>query len=334
MPNPEESGSVREALHNAVEEVASQVDDRGTSPEQTTDVTPEVIAAPESWSVEDKGIFEKITDPEVRKWAVARDTGYTTKLKDFEPVQQRLQSFEKVLEPHQERLKAAGQEPAAVFDNLLKAQLVLEQKPLEGIQWLITQYGVDKQALIALLKGEQPKQPGIEGAEDLGFTEAQIKFLNERLKPVEELTQAQKDEKERQAAEVKKTTDETIKVFREELDPATKQPMRPFITDEAVSKRMAILIKTGDVPIVGGDLKSALQEAYDQACRSVASVRDKYLESLKPKVPDVSQERLLKAKRAGVGLTGHGSGSQPSRQPTGSVREQLAAGMRQQGIDI
>lgn len=325
-----ENSSVREALHSAVEEVASQSEVQETSQEQAVE-QPEVIEAPSTWEQADRDAFGKITDVETRKWLLKRDTDYGDKIKGLEPAQLRLQAFDKVLEPHAERLKSTGQEPAAVFDNLLKAQMVLEQKPMEGMLWLVNQYGIDRAQLIAALNGESKDPPAADEDNELGFTPAQLKWINERIAPADKVIEGVEAQKKAENDRIIAETTQATKEFREELDTTTKQPMRPYITHEEVSKRMATLIKTGEVPIVNGDVKSALKEAYDQACRSVPSIRDKYLESIKTQVPDPDKERLLKARRAGVGVTGVG-GSQSSRQPKGTVREQLATQFRDAGI--
>lgn len=328
MSHVGEGGSVRESLEKAVIEAAEGTDSQVNS----SDVSPEVLAVPESWADEDKAVWnEKITDPEARKWLLGREEKYTKQIGELTPIQEQYKPFQELFEPHAERMKASGQTPAQVTKNLLDAQMVLEQKPIDGMLWLVKQYGIDVKALMTALGGGEQS---VDNEDPLADLDPKLKaYIEKSLEPVkkfEETTQAQMETEHRRIAQ---ETGNAITEFRSSVDDKTKQPLYPHLGNKEVANRMSLLIKTGEVDIAkAGGVIPALKDAYDQACRSVPGVRDDYLKALMPKTEDtVTKERLLAAKRAGVGLGGSG-GSLSSPAATGSLRETLKGKMEQSGL--
>lgn len=326
MSHVGEGGSVRESLEKAVIDAAG-VENTDISQENTQDASPVELNAPESWSDEDKAVWGKIADPDARKWLLGREENYTKQIGELTPLSEQYKPFQELFEPHAERMKASGQTPAQVTKNLLDAQMVLEQKPIDGMLWLVKQYGIDPQALMtALGGGEQSQDP-------LGDLDPALKkYLEDALAPVKKFEEMTRTQQETETRRVAQETGNAITEFRNSVDEKTKQPLYPHLGNKEVANRMSLLIKTGEVDIVkAGGVIPALKDAYDQACRSVPGVRDDYLKALMPKVEDVNKERVMAARKAGASLRGAG-GSSPSPAATGSMRETLKSKMEGAGL--
>lgn len=325
-----ESESVRESLEKNVIAAADETGVDNNGQENSTDSAPVELSPPETWSDEDKQVWGKITDPDARKWLLGREESYTKQIGELKPVQEQLSEFTKIFEPHKERLEATGQTPAQVTDNLLKAQLVLESEPIEGMMWLVDRYKIDPAKLIEALGGA-PAAKADNSDDPLADLDPNLKkFLEDKLKPVEEFQTERQRLAEAEQNRIKEESNAAIKTFREEQKDG--KPVHPFLSNPEVSNRISILIKTGQVDIAkSGGIIPALKEAYDQACRSIPAVREDYLKAIAPPANPVTRERLLNAKKAGVGVRGAG-GSNPSPASTGSVRETLRAKMSDSGL--
>lgn len=317
MSGPGESGSIRESLESAVIAAA------GTE-ENPQGAAPEVIAAPETWADTDKQMWEKVADPEARKWLLGREESFNGKLKEAGTA---YQPFQELFAPYEERLKESGQTPAQVTKNLLDAQLVLEQKPIDGMMWLVKHYNIPVDQLLAALGGTAPAKEEGDTEDPLADLDPGLKkWLTDQLAPVQEFKKGREDQQTAENLRIKTEADNSVKEFLSAVDDKGA-PLYPFLKNPEVGNRISILIKTGQVDIAkAGGISPALKEAYDQACRALPGVREDYLKAITPPVDPVTSERLNRAKKAGVGLKGSG-GSLSSPAANGSLRETLKSKM-------
>lgn len=330
----DENSSVRDALENAVieatDETPQAVDSVVDPP--ATEVVVDEFKVPDTWKDEDKAIFAKVTDPDVKKWLLGRDTDYTKRLTETEA---KYADFDKVFEPHMERITSAGQQPAAVIKNLLGAQLVLEQKPIEGMLWLAKTYNINVGELVKALGGEHVATEPLADADPLADLSPElqkyIKGLEERVGKIDTAFESQTQTEVRLA---KESMDAGITEFREAKEKDGVTLSYPYYANKAVQERMGMLLspKTPgfvDIAKLGG-VVPALKEAYYQAVRSVPGVREEVLAAEKKSTDlPVTRKRLEAARRAGVGVAGV-SASTASLAPKGSVRDHLVRAMDQQ----
>ena len=308
---------VRAALEEAVDQ--SIPDELVEQPQEQ----PVEVAPPEAWEQKDKDFFLKISDPDTRKWLIDRDNNYGTKVKDYET---RYAGFDDVFAPFKDRLEATGQQPVQVIDNLLKAQLALEEKPEESFLWLAQRFGVDIKKLAGMqgaaeLTGDDPLADLDPKLRDY------IKGLEAKVNTVDTRFQSQD---EQQAQQMRQRLVDTAKEFRDAKNDK-QEPLYPHMANPAVVDYMSTLLKTGVVKVEGGDVLSAYKKAYDQAIYAIPEVRAEVVKAANAPTEEVTRARLLRARRAGSSV--RGVGASEAQQPVkGTVREQLAGAMKEGGL--
>lgn len=314
-----ENNTLRETLEDAVDKVIPDENNDENGGQQIEEVN-----APDFWSDEDKNRFQAITDPETRKWLLSRDEGYTSKLTEYE---NRYKGFNEIFEPYKDRLAQSGQQPVQVVKNLLDAQMVLEDPTRRdaGFMWLAQHYGVDLRKLVGASSDENNQDVNPDAWMD-ELDPGMKQFLLGLKSSVEKVSGFAQGEVEQRIQQQQNNVNSAITEFRQTKDDKG-QPAYPFLSDDRVTRRMATLIKTGEVELVAGDLKSGLTKAYDQAVFSFPDLREK----LTPKQEPVTKDRLLAARKAGSSVRGVGaSHAQPASK--GGLRDQLNEAAQEVGF--
>lgn len=308
---PEEPTTLREQLEDAVDQTIQ-------------DPTPEVNA-PDTWADEDKTIFSSIQDPKARQWLVTRDTDYQSKLTE---AQKKYQGFEEVFKPYEERLKTTGQTREQVVTNLLRAQDILEKNPTEGLQQLVKMFGLKPETVLAALGIKAPTQQTDDGTDPnapedpyADLSPALAARMRERDKQLELLLSGQKQTQEGQIAQIRQNLASKAREFKETKDDAG-QPLYPYMSDQRVVDEMSKLLKAGIVPVEGGDVMTAYKNAYERAVYSFTDLREKLTTQASAAV---DQDRVNKARRAGVSPRGAVGASRSTPKVGNSVRDQLRA---------
>ena len=152
------------------------------------------IKAPKNWNASDKKMFDAIHEEagETKEWLVNR---YGQKTKDYQRkvqaaanVRQHYQQLDQVLEPIRGQLQANGVHESEYINRLIDADRMLQQSPVQAIQFLAQQAGVDLDTLEA---GEQQ------------YADPQIAALQDRVDLLtNHLTNQEQNEQQNQTYEL------------------------------------------------------------------------------------------------------------------------------------
>jgi hypothetical protein len=213
-------------------------DDTDSEPEKA-DEPP--LTAPEHWPDADKAKFD-VMPREAQAWALDRyksmTADYTRKTQELAQERQQRQPLEQVMAPLRESLQARGVTEADYVGRLVEADRRLQNNPVEAIQWLAQQVGVD---LATLEPGEQQ------------YADPQIAALQSR---VDQLTN-HLTEQERLATETRSSElGNQIESFRNKTDDAGT-PLYPHF--DTVRTTMGSLIQAGQA--------QGMEDAYAKAIR-------------------------------------------------------------------
>lgn len=250
------------------------------------------VAPPEHWSKEDQEAFMQMDDGG-REWALRLEANAH---KGIEEKSKELKKFRDAFEPYQ-HLVPAGVSQEQAIQYLLNAHGVLTNNPVEGIKWLMRNYGVDE---------KQFTPTTVAPDEDEEFLDPEVRKLRDEVTALKQSSQTslQQAEQRRQQAMYAE-----INEFRDAVD-ENGDPLHPHFADTVGV--MSGLLQSGRAT----DMKSA----YEQAVWAIPEYRDHVIEQqakdraaaeLKAKT-----ETANKATRASTSVTGKGSSKAPSSAKT------------------
>ena len=250
------------------------------------------VAPPPGWSVQAKQAFHEL--PDAVKQAVAqRETEINNGFA-------KLQEF-KALEPYAQQAQQSGKQLPEVLDAYIAAENYLESDPVNGVKWLMTQYGVTPEQLGAV-QSEGDQNP-----------------VNAALDPiVQELNALKRTVLTQQHT----AQQQTITEAQSQIDAFAADPAHPYF--ENVKQSMGALINAGQA----ADLK----DAYEKACWLNPDIRaetiNREAEAANQKRQQEAEAARSKAEQAAKSVAGDPGGDySPSSSPKSTLRDELAAQM-------
>jgi hypothetical protein len=287
-----------------------EADDDVSADDDSPDDDEPVIQAPEHWSDEYKEAFSGLSSAAQKSW-LKREREYE---KGIQKKSEELKAVEEAFGPYEEIMRMRGVDRATAIRSWVAAQSALDTNPVEGLKWLIQNYGPEVQAALAAEFGYQ------KGADDddLQIETPEVRRLKEQLKTSQQqslqLQSQQAQLAQRQAfAEVQK--------FKDEKDQEGKL-LRPHF--DKVREHMQALLK--------GGYATDLQTAYDKAVWSLPEYRQEMTEKEVAAARKAEEAKRRKAAAEAKKKAGKvkGSGSKPPPQKgKATLRDDLLEAYRE-----
>lgn len=259
----------------------------------------EIIRPPSSWSATAKAQFAAL-DPVVQQEVLKREKDIEQGKAQWDQKAERFNQFEAVLSPRREKLALKGISELQEIQALHAASDLLDRDPIQGIQYLMRQYGVTPAHF-----GQQAQQPQLP-PEIQGLTN-QVTALQQQL------TQQQADQASRAKAEL----EGQIAAF-------AADPKYPYFDN--LKPEMAALLQAG--------IASDLPDAYQRAAYANPEVRTLLQKEEQTKALNTAQKAaaVAKAKSASVSVTGSPSGAGGSKpNGAGSIEDDIRAAFAEAG---
>jgi hypothetical protein len=311
--------SLRDTLAAALNEHSDTPQEPVATDAATDQAAPETVAeapapqaqAPTHWPSEKREMFSKLP-PEAQTFILDRhkemESDYTRKTTELAEQRKPVEEFGKLFEPYKQKLELAGMTPAQVTRQLLAAQNVLEQNPIEGIKWLAQSYKVDLSTLLPKPEDE--------------FSDPKVSALERELNQLKAQLQSREQEVQRQnAAEVNKV----ITDFASSKN-ADGTPKYPHF--DSLKSLMGPMVAQG----------KTMEEAYSLAEYTLPEVRERIAseaakaaqaEALK-KAEDDRKAKAKDARTAGNVIRSRGTAVEDTTGKT-SLRQELAKNLRESG---
>ena len=264
---------------------------------EVEEVVDEVVP-PEHWSKEDQTAFMAMNDSG-REFALRLETNAH---KGIEEKSKELKQFRDAFEPFK-HLVPPGVSEAQVIQQLLNAQSVLQNNPVEGLKWLARSYGVDEKQLSATDKT-------VPDADE--YIDPEVSKLKEEVTQLKnhagnQLLAAENNRKQAIFAEISQ--------FRDAVDEDGTVEHPHF---SAVQGVMAGLLQSGRV--------NDMNDAYKQAVWAVPEYRDSVIETSAKELADklAADNTKTASKAVKAAKTVNGRGSSPKPQTAESIGDSLA----------
>ena len=107
---------------------------------------PPEITAPEHWGAEDREVFTN-APKELQDWLLSRhkamEGDYTRKAQDISDLKRDYEPVQQLLAPYKANLAQSGISPAQYVERLARADLLLNQNPMEGLKQVAQMYNID-----------------------------------------------------------------------------------------------------------------------------------------------------------------------------------------------
>jgi hypothetical protein len=225
-------------------------------------------AAREKWASVDPTIREEIYRREAE---ISRGLNQSTKDASFG------REINEIVAPYQHTFRAAGTDAKTAVSKLLETDAVLRYgTPIDKAQRayeILSYYGVDVQALGALIMGEQPPQQQVD---------PQVAALQQRLAALESGNQSQQEQ--------------FVSSLKTELETFASDPKNEFYRD--VRLDMATLLESGRA--------KDLQDAYDKAIWANPETRQVLLDRQAVELSKNVSKRAAAAREASSSINGSG----------------------------
>lgn len=289
----------RFAAKQAEQPVAAKTDATQETPAANAQAE-QFSAPPRTWKPEQKAAFLELP-AHLRQAILDNHAEIEKQTTEFQPKAQRLEQFDKLLEPWRDTFTMRGISEVQAVGALLAAQRMLETDPVNGIVQLMRSYGVTP----AHLTGQQVHQP----AQD---QQGQRPANDPLVRQVQSLTQyIQQQESQREQA--------ANKAIQDEIDSFSRDPKNVYFDN--VKKEMGVLINSG----AATDLASA----YRMACWGRDDIRPLMLKADASERAKAEQaaaaQKVAAAKQAAgsvIGSPGPGAAVRNSN-PRNSVKDDL-----------
>ena len=253
------------------------------------------IKAPKNWNASDKKMFDAIPEEarETKEWLVNRygqmTKDYQSKVQEAANVRQHYQQLDQVLEPIRGQLQANGVHESEYINRLIDADRMLQQSPVQAIQFLAQQAGVDLDTLEA---GEQQ------------YADPQIAALQDRVDLLtNHLTNQEQNEQQNQTYEL----NAQIEGFAARKD-SDGNLLYPHFDN--VRQAMGGLIQTGQA--------QSMVDAYNKAVRLDDGLYKETLVAERKKAASQEESRRKEAVQKAKKVQSS-KGSRPTRGSTQST---------------
>lgn len=280
--------------------------------EQKTETPPgaepeQAIRVPASIPAALKADFKNLP-PAWREAIATLEGSVQTAKADWGQKANRLNRFDELMAPRQERFALAGIDEVTAVQQLLAASDFLDRDPVNALIWLARDRGVNLAQLVQQTNGGgQPGQHQAQLHPDLQALQGQVQNLQTQL---QQRTEA--DESARKAAAAA------------EIDTFRSDPKNLYFAD--VAQQIGHLLAT--------EQASTLQEAYDMAIWASPTIRPLLV---KEQTAQAQREReaadrakAQQAQRAAGSVTGApGAASAPAAGSKGNIRADLEAARAQ-----
>lgn len=160
---------------------------------------------PQSWKAGPKGKWTTL-DPEVKQEVLRREIETTRVLNETAQARQFTTQFQQAVQPYMARLQSMNAHPITAVAELLKADHILTTAPkVQKAQYLaklITDYGVDIEALDQVLAGKTQQADPVESRVE--------QLLQQRLAPFQQYLTQQEQAAQRQQAQATQELEHTV----------------------------------------------------------------------------------------------------------------------------
>lgn len=261
-------------------------------PEETTVQTSTSGSPPPGWPADAKSEWSKLS-PAIQAAVLKRESEISEGGRRWSEEKRR---YEEMIMPLRELAQQYGVQEGDVIRKFLAADAYLQRDPAGAIQWLAQSYGVDLQQLVTGAPSQQTPR---------------VDPLVQSL--YRELTQLKQNLTAREQEEI----DSEIRAF--------ESPDRPHFSNPEVRYYMGLLLENGKA--------QSMEDAYKKAVWLVDEVRENLIAereaSIRGEREQQARERVDKARRAAVSISGSPVGAPASKQDFGSVREAVVAAWKQ-----
>ncbi len=295
-PEPSQEGAQRDeqgrfAKKEETEQNATASPEEGTEPPAEKQ---ETIRPPASWSAAAKAEFNALS-PVIQQEVLRREKDIENGKAQWDAKGEKLNKYDALFDAaRREKLTLAGVDEITAVKQLLAAQDFLERDPLNAIQYLARQYGVQLPGLGGP-QAQQFQQP----ANDPNLTALQ----NQVAQLSQTLTQRQQQDEEAERAR-----------HRSEIEAFAANPANLYF--ENVKADMANLISVGQA--------TGLQDAYEKAIWANPEIRPLLIAAAAPKP---QPEPKVVGKPAGLSVTGArapgASQANGSTNPNASIEDDI-----------
>lgn len=225
------------------------------------------LTAPANWDAERKAAFDALPTAEAKQTYMEAiknvERGFQKKSERLSESVKEHEQIVGLLQPFEAQLNAAGLDRVTAIRQLVGAQQLLTQNPLQGLSQLVQQYGgQNAAAIIQQLAQHYGVIPAVQ--QDQAYVDPEIKALRDELSYLKAGQQQIETNAQLQRQQEVQTQ---IDLFREATDEAGK-PLHPHF--ERVQTMMGSLISTGQAQ----DLKTA----YDMAVYAHPEIRNELIE--------------------------------------------------------
>lgn len=280
--NEESDDSTEEDIEESTEESDDSTEEESGGEEEET-----LIEAPQHWSQEDRDQFNQL-DNTGRELLLNRyksmEADYTRKTQDIAEIRNAIP------EDLKQQIRLQGKTEGQYIRGLAAADQYLNKNPLEGIKWLMSNYGVSPEQL-----GMEDDDPSISALRQ------EITELKQQLQTRDQQTQSQ-------------ALNQTIQGFAQEIDDNGNLKHPHF---EKLQTEMAVILNAGKA--------QTLEDAYEQALWLDPQTRQTLLsEQNKKAEQEAEKRRKEKAKKAKKAKTpSSGTSTATEKEPSGDLRDEL-----------
>ena len=303
-----EEAQTEEQGEEQTEETTEEVESTDETEEvaETEEAAPQGIEAPVHWAQEDREMFAGQT-PEAQKWLLDRhkamEGDYTRNMQARAEFDKTYQPIEQMLQPHMENLRAAGVNQTQYLGNLMQADKMLNDNPMQGIQQVAQMYGIDLNNLTAA---------------DESFVDPEVASLKQELSTIRNHLTAQ--EQTAQEANMNSATQKIEQFAAEKAEGGElAHPYFDRVFDDLVNMAHAER---------NAGREADLSVIYEKAIWANPEIRNEILsgqqKAEQSKALEAAKAKAKKAATASASIKG-GSGVAPSSDLT--LREELAAQM-------
>lgn len=304
----EDLAAALEAETETVEATSEPVAEAPADPEEEA-----ALEAPARWSPENREVFSKLPR-EAQRLVLERhnemESDYTRKTTELAEQRKPLEEFEKLFEPHKQRLALAGLTPLTAARQLLAAQNMLETNPVEGLKSLAQSLRVDLAALVPAAKPDDE------------YKDPAIREMEHKIQTLEARLQNRDQEVQRQNAEA---VHKTIKDFADSKN-----------ADGTLKYPHFDQLKTLMGPMVAEG--KTMEQAYELATYTLPETRERIAseaakaaqaEALK-KAEEDRKQKAKDVKGATQVIRSRGTATELSGEKL-TLRQELAKNLRESG---
>lgn len=309
---PAEPDSTESAPTDAEAQPADNVEQEAFEAEPSEDDSqgePEVISAPEHWSVEDRAVFDELPSAARQSWLRREkeyEQGIQKKAEETKPLQE-------AFGPYRDMLKMRGIDEPTAIRAWVAAQTALDQDPVNGLKMLISQYGSEVRSALEADFGQLGEPDDTDS-----YSDPEVKKLRNEL---DGLRRRNTQIETQQQAIRQQEAMQVVQQFKEEKDEGGNL-LHPFFDD--VQDKMRALLANNVV--------TDIKEAYEQAVWTHPKYRETFAETQRKQAEQESSKRreeaAKRAKKTGKSVNGKSSvPPPPSKQQT--MRDDLAEAWNQ-----